>query len=174
MAAHERQKQERSDRKKQGVRADKFILRHWWISVISRTRSWNLSIRNTKARVLLRGEIVKDDSGSCAEIAEQGSSASQMTAARSQWTVNPDCQGAQDQQPDAVSAYTQVKMEDAPILLKIPKSECPRYLDTSTKAQMAQIHVPIWKDPSRSSRRGLCTVILRQDHFGKGNLRKLF
>ena len=26
---------------------------------------------------------------------------------------------------DAVSAYTQVKMEDAPTLLKIPKSECP-------------------------------------------------
>ena len=27
--------------------------------------------------------------------------------------------------PDAISAYTQVKMEDAPSLLKIPKSECP-------------------------------------------------
>ena len=26
---------------------------------------------------------------------------------------------------DAVSAYTQVKMEDAPKLRKIPKSECP-------------------------------------------------
>ena len=26
---------------------------------------------------------------------------------------------------DAVSSYTQVKMEDAPKLLKIPKSECP-------------------------------------------------
>ena len=26
---------------------------------------------------------------------------------------------------DAVSAYTQVKMEDAPISLKIPQSECP-------------------------------------------------
>ena len=30
-----------------------------------------------------------------------------------------------DQAADAVSAYTQVKMEDAPTLLKIPKSECP-------------------------------------------------
>ena len=29
------------------------------------------------------------------------------------------------QAADAVSAYTQVKMEDAPKLLKIPKSECP-------------------------------------------------
>ena len=29
------------------------------------------------------------------------------------------------QAADAVSAYTQVKLEDAPRLLKIPKSECP-------------------------------------------------
>ena len=34
----------------------------------------------------------------------------------------PDCDG---QAADAVSAYNQVKMEDAPRLLKIPKSECP-------------------------------------------------
>ena len=34
----------------------------------------------------------------------------------------PGCDG---QAADAVSAYTQVKMEDAPKLLKIPKSECP-------------------------------------------------
>ena len=34
----------------------------------------------------------------------------------------PGCAG---QAADAVSAYTQVKMEDVPTLLKIPKSECP-------------------------------------------------
>ena len=34
----------------------------------------------------------------------------------------PGCAG---QAADAVSAYTQVKMEDAPKMLKIPKSECP-------------------------------------------------
>ena len=34
----------------------------------------------------------------------------------------PDCDG---QAADAISAYTQVKMEDAQKLLKIPKSECP-------------------------------------------------
>ena len=33
----------------------------------------------------------------------------------------PGCAG---QAADAVSAYTQVKMEDAPTLLKIPESEC--------------------------------------------------
>ena len=35
-----------------------------------------------KGRVVLRGDIVKDDSGSCAAPTEQGSSASQMTAAK--------------------------------------------------------------------------------------------
>ena len=77
-----------------------------------------------KGRVVLRGDSVKDDSGSCAVFTEQGSSASQMTAAKvmeimSRW---PGCAG---QAADAVSADTQVKMEDAPKLLKIPKSECP-------------------------------------------------
>ena len=35
-----------------------------------------------KSQVVLRGDIVKDDSGSYALFAEQGSSASQMTAAK--------------------------------------------------------------------------------------------
>ena len=34
----------------------------------------------------------------------------------------PDCDG---QAADALSAHTQVKMEHAPRLLRIPKSECP-------------------------------------------------
>ena len=77
-----------------------------------------------KGRVVLRGDVVKDDSGSYAVIAEQGSSASQMTAAKVMDIISrlPGCAG---QAADAVSAYTQVKMEDAPKLLKIPKSECP-------------------------------------------------
>ena len=47
-----------------------------------------------------------------------------MTAAKIMDTISrlPGCAG---QAADAVSAYTQVKMEDAPKLLKIPKSECP-------------------------------------------------
>ena len=65
-----------------------------------------------KERVVLRGDIVKDDSGACAVFTEQGSSASQMTAASvTDVMARPDCAG---QAADAVSAYTQVKMEDAP------------------------------------------------------------
>ena len=77
-----------------------------------------------KGRVVLRGDIVKDDSGSYAVFTEQGSSASQMTAAKVMDIISrlPGCSG---QAADAVSAYTQVKMEDPSTLLQIPKSECP-------------------------------------------------
>ena len=77
-----------------------------------------------KGRVVLRGDIVKDDSGSYAVFTEQGSSASHMTAAKIMDIISrlPGCDG---QAADAVSAYTQVKMEDAHKLLKIPKSKCP-------------------------------------------------
>ena len=77
-----------------------------------------------KGRVVLRGDIVKDDSGSYAVFTEQGSSASQMTAAKVIDIISrvPGCAG---QAADAVSTYTQVKMEDAPKLPNIPKSECP-------------------------------------------------
>ena len=77
-----------------------------------------------KARVVLRSDTVKDDSGSYAVFTEQGSSASQMTAAKvmDDTARLPDCAG---QAAAAVSAYTQVKVEDAPSLLKIPKSESP-------------------------------------------------
>ena len=77
-----------------------------------------------KGRVVLRADIVKDDSGSFAVFTEQGSSASQMTAAKIMDIISrlPGCDG---QAADAVSAYTQVKMEDAHKSLKIPQSECP-------------------------------------------------
>ena len=68
---------------------------------------------------------MKDDSGSHAVFTEQGSSASQMTAAKVMDIISrlPGCAG---QAADAVSAYTQVKMEDAHKLFKKNlKSECP-------------------------------------------------
>ena len=76
-----------------------------------------------KGRVVFRGDTVTDDSGSYAVFTEQGSSASQMTAAKVMDIISrlPGCAG---QAADAVSAYTQVKVEDAPKRFKIPKSEC--------------------------------------------------
>ena len=59
-----------------------------------------------KGRVVLRGDIVKDDSGSCAVFIHgtQGSSASQMTAAKVMDIISrlPGCAG---QAANAVSAF---------------------------------------------------------------------
>ena len=73
---------------------------------------------------MLRGDIVKDHSGSFAVFTEHGSSASQMTAAKIMDIISR-LLGFDGQAGDAVSAYTQVKMEDAHKLLKITTSECP-------------------------------------------------
>ena len=122
-----------------------------------------------KGRVVLRSDIVKDDSGSYAVFTEQGSSASQMTAAKNMDIISrlPGCDG---QATDAVSAYTQVKMEDAPKLFEIPKSECPDigfvYHDTN-----GQNHGPVWKTQSFLLNE-ICMVILWQDYVGKSNLRQ--
>ena len=58
-----------------------------------------------KGRVVLRGDIVKDDSGSDAVFTEQGSKVMDIIS------TLPGCEG---QAADAVSAFSQVKMEDAP------------------------------------------------------------
>ena len=57
-----------------------------------------------RGRVVFRGDIVEDDSGSYAVFTEQGSSASQVTAAKIIDIISrlPGCDG---QAADAVSAY---------------------------------------------------------------------
>ena len=117
-----------------------------------------------KGRVVLRGGIVKDDSGSYAVFTEQGSSASPMTAANVMDIISrlPGCAG---QAADAVSVFTQVKMVDAPKLLKIPKSECPDNW----------IRLPRHKSKTQSFLLSdICMVILWLDCYGKGNLRKSY
>ena len=61
-------------------------------------------LQKYKGRVVLRRDIVKDDSGACAVFTEQGSSASQMTAAKIMDVIArlPVCDG---QAADAVSAF---------------------------------------------------------------------
>ena len=118
-----------------------------------------------KGRVVLRGDIVKDDSGSYAVItAEQGSSASQMTAAKvtDVFSRLPGCAG---QAADAIPANTQVK-----------NGRCSQdlqmfgYIHRSTSGQN---HDPVWKTQSFLSKR-TCTVTLWKDYHGKSNLRKFF
>ena len=101
-----------------------------------------------KGRVVFGGGIVENDSGSYAVFTEQGSSASQMTAAQVMDIISrlPGCAG---QAADTVSANTNVKMEDSPKLLKIPKPECPDIWIRLPRHNMAKTMVQYGR-PSRS------------------------
>ena len=98
---------------------------------------------------------MKDDSGSYAVLAEQGSSASQMTTAKVMDIISrlPGCAG---QPADAVSAFSQEKMEDAPKSLNIPKSECPDIL----------IRLPLHKWPKSWSSMEDPVVSLERNLYG--------
>ena len=117
-------------------------------------------LQKYKGRVVLRGDIDQDDSGACAVFTEFGSSASQITAAKIMDVITklPDCEG---QAADAVSAYTHVKLEDAPRLPEIPKPECPD----------GRSLCPVWKT-QLFLLSGICMVICYQDCCGNGNLKK--
>ena len=121
---------------KQGRRAQKFILRHWLSYDIWKNFELETKHQKYKGRVVLRGDIVQDDSGACAVFTEQGSSASQMTAAKVMDIISrlPGCDG---QAADAVSAYTRVKMEDAHKSIENSKIGMSRHLDSSTTTHMA-------------------------------------
>ena len=102
-----------------------------------------------KGRVVLRGGLVKDDSGSYAVFTQQESSASQMTAAKIMDFISrlPGCYG---QAADAVSAYTQVKNGRCSQIIEHSQIGVSRQFDSSTTAQMSKIMVQYGR-PSRSS-----------------------
>ena len=105
---------------------------------------------------MLRGDIVQDNSGSYAVFTEQGSSASQMTAGKIMDIITR-LRGCDGQVAEAVSAYTQVKMEDAHKSMKIPKIEVSRHLDSTTTTNGLN-QGPVLKTQSFLLS-GICTVI---------------
>ena len=81
------------------------MLLRWWTSVISKMRELQPKYQKYKGRVVLQGDIAKDDSGSHAVFTEQCSCASQRRPQKVMDVIArvPDCAG---QGADAVSAYT--------------------------------------------------------------------
>ena len=114
-----------------------------------------------KGRVVLRGDIAKEDSGSCAVFTEHGSSASQMTGAEIMGIISrlPGCDG---EAADAVSAYPRLKWKMHPNYRKFPNRSVQTcgfvYHDTNGRS-----HGPVWKT-QLFLLKGICTVILWQDY----------
>ena len=94
---------------------------------------------------------MQDDSGSNAVFTEQGSSASQTTAAEVMDVISrpPGCAG---QAADAVSGYPQFKRKKHSQITDASKVRMSRYVDTSSTTQVAKILVQYGR-PSRSSRK---------------------
>ena len=122
-------------------------------------------------RVVLRGDIVKDDSGSYAVFTEQGSSASQVTAAKShgyhlqiallRWTSNGRNICLYPSNNVRCSQIVEIQNRSVQTFGFV-------YHDTN-----GQNHGPVWKTQSFLLSE-ICMVILWQDYYGKGNLRKSY
>ena len=127
--------------------------------------NWEAKHQKYKGRVVLRGDVVKDNSGSYAVFTEQGSSASQMTAAKIMDIISklPSCDG---QAADAVSAYTQVKMEDAHKITENSKIGVSRTFGFVYHDTNGQNHGPVWKMWGGVSWSEVATVPKRKSHRG--------
>ena len=101
-----------------------------------------------KGRVVFRGDIVKDNSGSYAVFTEQGSSASQMTAAKT-WISSPDARLRWTSSRRSISLYPSENGRCSQII-ENSQIGVSRHLDSSTTTQMAKIMVQYGR-PSRSS-----------------------
>ena len=126
-----------------------------------------------KGRVVLRGDIVKDNSGSYTVFTEQGSSASQMTAAKIMDIISrlPGLRWTSSRR--SISLYPS-KNRRCSQITENSQIGVSRHLDSSTTTQMAKImHGPVWKTQSFLLNE-ICMVILWQDYYGKGNLRKSY
>ena len=83
-----------------------------------------------KGRVVLRGDIVDDDSGVSAVFTEQGSSASRMNAAKVMDVIArlPDCDGPSCRR--STCTHTQVKLGGCSQIAQNPKVRMSRQMDT--------------------------------------------
>ena len=82
----------------------------------------------------------------------------------------PGCSG---QAADAVSAKTQVNMEDESTFFKKIQSQNAQIFGYVYQNTNGPNHGPVWKIQSFLLSE-ICTVILWQDCYGKGNLRKFY
>ena len=124
-----------------------------------------------KGRVVVRGDIVKDDSGFFVVFTEQGSSASQMTSAKVMSIISrfPGCAG---QAVGAVCLYPG-KNGRCSKIIENSQIGMSRHLDSSTTTQNGQHHGTVWKTQSFFLSE-IYMVIFWQDCYWKCNLRKFY
>ena len=125
-----------------------------------------------KGRVVFRGDIVKDDSGFYAVFTEQGSSASQMTAAKSHGYHIQTARMRMDKQLMQYLFIPRYKWKMLTNCWKFPNRNVQTFVFVHHDTNGLN-HCPVWKTQSFLLSE-ICTVILWQDCYGKSNLRKSY
>ena len=110
---------------------------------------WSLNIKSRKGRVVLRGDIEKDESGSLVVFTEQASSASQITAAKSHGHYIKTTGMRRTSSRCSIRLYPGQNGRCTDVT-ENSKVRTSRYLDTFTETQMDQIMVQYGR-PSCSS-----------------------
>ena len=130
------------------------------------------NFRKYQGRVVLRGDIVKDDSGSYAVFTEQGLSASQTTAAKVMDVICKTTRMRKTSSRRSIRLHPGQNGRCTNVIKTIPNRNVQIfgyvYHDTND-----QNHGPVWKIQS-SLLNGTCTVILWQDCFMGKAIRKKF
>ena len=128
--------------------------------------------RKYQGRVVLRGDIVKDDSGSYAVFTELGLSASQTTAAKVMDVICKTTRMRKTSSKRSIRSHPGQNGRCTNVIKTIPNRNVQIfgyvYHDTND-----QNHGPVWKIQS-SLLSGICTVILWQDCFMGKAIRKKF
>ena len=112
---------------KQEKKEQEYTSLHWWTSVIWRMPNWRQSTKNTMVELYCEETSWKIILDLMQYLLSRDHQRHRWRQQKVMDIISrlPGCAG---QAVDAVSAYTQVKMEDAPKLLKkFPKSECPDF-----------------------------------------------
>ena len=125
-----------------------------------------------KGRVVLRGDIVKDDSGSYAVFAEQGSLESQMTAPKNHGYHLQIAKVRRTSSRRSIGLHPGKDGRCSKIVQQFQHRNVQPlgfvYHDTN-----GQNHGPVWKTQSFLLNE-ICMVILWQDCYGKGNSRNFY
>ena len=102
----------------------------------------------------------------------KGSSASQMTAAKVMDIISRHARLRRTSSRRSIQLIPKCKMEDAPTNIENSKVRMSKIFGYVYRSTIGQNHGPVWKTQSFLSK-GICTVTLWKDYYGKGNLRRL-
>ena len=154
--------------KKQGIRAEEFILRHWWIFVISRIRSWSQNIKSTKAEsyseVTLQKMILD-----LLQFSLNKDQQHHRWLTQKSWTLHQGYQDAQDRQRTQypLTHSSNWKMHRRYWKFQSQNVQTFGFVYRNTNGQN---HGPVWKTQLFLL---ICAVILWQDYYGNCKSKKL-